>query len=155
MCFTVKGHCIYMPCEPPGFCLGGKQPDWSGHPSWIGAIEALDSYNRWVDMVVLPIAFQWIEEHKQDVYATVKKADFDDVGVVIASAFKLVKQMPAYKAGLKEFEKFESALENKTFNPKSTNPVWTKTVKRVRAATRKAFAEETRPRKRNAASVTR
>jgi hypothetical protein len=75
----------------------------------------------------------------------VKKAEFDDVGVVIASAFKLVKQMPAYKAGLKQAKAFEKALEHGTLNSKSINPVWTGVVKKVRGATRKAFAEATPP----------
>jgi hypothetical protein len=92
----------------------------------------------------MPIAFQWIEEHKVEVYSSVKPAETDDVGVVIASAFKLVKQLPAYKIGLKEAKSFDKAVKDGTLS-KTHNPVWTRIVKKVRTATSKAFAEETPP----------
>jgi hypothetical protein len=140
-----KTKCYLLVHEPPGFCLKKAHRNWSGHPSWIGAMEALDDYHRWVSQVVMPIAFQWIEEHRDEVYSSVKDPEKNDVGVVIASAFKLVKKMPAYKEGLKNAKPFNKAVKDGTFNSKIHNPVWTKIVKKVRIETKKAFAEETPP----------
>jgi hypothetical protein len=140
-----KTNCYWLVHEPPGSALKQTHRDWSAHPSWVGAIESLDDYHRWVNQVVMPVAFQWIEEHKEEVYSSVKPAEKDDVGVVIASAFKLVKKMPAYKIGLKKAKPFNKALKDGTLNSKTLNPVWTKIVRKVRTATKKAFAEETPP----------
>ncbi|MGA7340599.1 MAG: hypothetical protein WBE72_01110 [Terracidiphilus sp.] len=112
------------------------------HPSWIGGIEALDAYNHWVCEVVLPIAFQWIEEHKSEVYASVPEELTDDMGVVIAAAFQLVRELSSYKNGLEESAAYESALAAGTWDPAKINPVWTKIVQKVRAATRESFAAE-------------
>jgi len=112
------------------------------HPSWIAGMEALNAYSDWVSSVVLPIAFQWIEEHKPEVYATVPEDLKDDVGVVIAAAFKLVKELPAYKDGQKKSAVYEAAVAEGTWNPSKTNPVWTGIVKKVRTKTEEAFAEQ-------------
>lgn len=112
------------------------------HPSWIAGIEALSAYSDWVDKVVLPIAFQWIEEHKKEVYATLPDELKDDVGVVIAAAFKLVKELPAHEAGLEKNAAYEAARAHGTWDPSKTNPVWTSIVKKVRSETREAFAEK-------------
>lgn len=129
----------YIPCEEPHFRLRGVHPDWEMHPSWIAGIEALDAYNHWVAEVVMPIAFQWIEEHKADVYASVADENKDDVGVVIASAFQLIKKMSSYKKGLVKFKAYKKAMENGTWNPKSINPVWTGIAKEVRTKTKSTF----------------
>src|SRR5580658_5603895 len=95
----VKVNCDYCPpChhKPPS-CEGKR--DWEMHPSWIAGMESLNAYSDWVSSVVLPIAFQWIEEHKPEVYAAVPPDLKDDVGVAIAAAFKLVSELPAYKKG--------------------------------------------------------
>jgi hypothetical protein len=131
--------CEYIPYEYPKFNLKGVHPDWEMHPSWIGGIEALNAYNLWVSEVVLPIAFQWIEEHKPEVYAHIPKDLKADVGVVIAAAFQLVKELPAYKKGMEESKRYEEALENGTWDPSGINPVWTKIVEEVRTATEEIF----------------
>ena len=138
----IKKLCKYIPPQCPDFRLRGAHPDWEMHPSWIAGIEGLDSYNHWVTEVVLPIAFQWIEEHKDDVYESVPKNCTDDVGVVIASAFQLVKKLKAYKAGMKEATKYEAALQDGTWDSSKINPVWTGIVKKVRQATQDTFAAE-------------
>jgi hypothetical protein len=138
----VKIECNH--CPPPRgkqHDLGTHQ-DWAMHPSWIAGIEALNAYGDWVSSLVMPIAFQWIEEHKAEVYATVPEELRDDVGVVIAAAFKLVKELPAYKLGLGKSAAYEEALADGTFDPSNTNPVWTGIVKKVRADTEAAYAEK-------------
>lgn len=105
-------------------------------------MEALNAYGNWVSSVVLPIAFQWIEEHKPEVYASVPEQYKDDVGVVIAAAFNLVKELPAYKDGLKKCASHEAAQTAGTWDPSKINPVWTGVVHKVRAETKEAFAEQ-------------
>ena len=105
-------------------------------------MEALNAYGDWVGSFVLPVAFQWIEEHKSEVYASVPEEFKDDVGVVIAAAFRLVKELPAYKAGVKKREVYEAELASGTFDPSNTNPIWTGIVKKVRTETEEAFAEQ-------------
>jgi hypothetical protein len=111
------------------------------HPSWIAGMESLNAYGDWVSLVVLPIVFQWIEEHKSEVYASVPEELKDDVGVVIAAAFKLVKELPAYKSGMEKSAEYEASVANGTYDASKTNPVWTGIVKKVRASTEEAFAE--------------
>ncbi|HEX4319794.1 MAG TPA: hypothetical protein VHZ52_02760 [Acidobacteriaceae bacterium] len=105
-------------------------------------MEGLNAYSDWVSSVVLPIAFQWIEEHKPEVYATVPEEHKDDVGVVMAAAFKLVKELPAYKSGIEKSAEYEAAVVNESWDSSKTNPVWTGIVKKVRTGTEAAFAEQ-------------
>jgi hypothetical protein len=105
-------------------------------------MEALNAYGDWVSSVVLPIAFQWIEEHKSDVYASVPEDLKDDVGVVIAAAFRLVKELPAYKDGLEKSAAYEAEVTSGTYDSSKTNPVWTGIVRKVRTSTEEAFAEQ-------------
>ncbi len=49
--------------EPPTFA------SWEEHPALITAFDCLNLYNQWVAERVLPNAFQWIAEHRDDVYA--------------------------------------------------------------------------------------
>jgi hypothetical protein len=123
-----------------GLC--GAYPDWGMHPSWIAGVEGLDAYNRWVCEVVIPIVFQWIEEHKEEVYQGVSDEYKDDVGVVIASAFEIVKKMSSYTNGLKKAEEFEEAIENEEVDLKTINPVWTEIAKKVREGTERVFDEK-------------
>jgi hypothetical protein len=137
-----KEKCEY--CVPQNIETQFRQVprDWEMHPSWIAGMEALNAYGNWVSSVVLPIAFQWIEENKPEVYATIPEDLKDDVGVVIAAAFKLVKELPAYQAGLKKGEAYAAAMADGTWNPSKTNPVWTSIVKKIRTGTEEAFAEQ-------------
>ena len=105
-------------------------------------MEALNAYGDWVSSFVLPIAFQWIEEHKAEVYASVPEHLKDDVGVVIAAAFRLVKELPTYKKELEARADYDAEVASGTLDPSKTNPVWTGIVKKVRASTEKAFAEQ-------------
>ena len=138
----IKKETQHIPCQYPKFRLRGVHPDWEMHPSWIAGIEALDAYNHWVAEVVMPIAFQWIEEHKEDVYASVPKELKDDVGVVIASAYQLVKKLPSYKKGMRQYKKYEAALADGTWNPAKINPIWTEIAGEVRKATHDVFEEQ-------------
>jgi len=128
-----------IPVQCKKFRLRGVHPDWEMHPSWIAGLEGLDAYNHWVCEVVLPIAFQWIEENKPAVYASIAEENKDDVGVIIASAFELVKELSCYKNGLVASKAYEEALEAGTWETETINPVWTKIVKDVRKETEAAF----------------
>ena len=119
-----------------GLCAG---PDWSTHPSLITGIEALDAYNRWVSEVLISIVFQWIEEHKDDVYKRVPKELNDDVGVVIASAFEIVKTMPNYLNGIKKAEEFEEDMKRGTVDLSTINPVWTDITRKIKEDTKRIF----------------
>lgn len=102
-------------------------------------MQALDDYNHWVNAIVLPIAFQWIEEHKAEVYAGVPEELRDDMGVAIAAAFKLVKELPVYKMGRQKREAHEAARAAGTADLSKTNPVWTGITKTMRAKTKEVF----------------
>lgn len=136
-----KESCRYLPCCCKKCRAGSERPDWEMHPSWSAGIEALERYQCWVEEVVLPIAFQWIEEHKQEVYASVPGEFYDDVGVVIAAAFALVKELPPYIEGREKCKSYEAALKAGTLDSSRLNPVWTAITQRIRASTGEAFAE--------------
>jgi hypothetical protein len=137
----VKMECNYcLPPQQPKPSLHEGPRDWEMHPSWIAGMEALNAYSDWVSSVVLPIAFQWIEEHKPEVYAAVPEDLKDDVGVAIAAAFKLVKELPAHKKGLEKCEAYEAVVA--AGDVSKINPVWTSIVKKVRTGTEEAFAEQ-------------
>lgn len=136
-----KMNCDYCPPVPEdGSSRSTECRDWEMHPSWIAGMEALNAYGDWVSSVVLPVAFQWIDEHREEVYATVPEGLRDDVGVVLAAAFKLVKNMPAYQRGVEKGAAYRAAVANG--DSSSINPVWTGIVKKVRTETLAAFAEQ-------------
>ena len=87
----------------------------------------------------MPIAFQWIEEHKAEVYAHIPEDLKDDVGVVTAAAFELVKHLGAYQKGLVKYEEYQRALKDGTWDPTNLNPVWTSIAKDVREASDEIF----------------
>lgn len=138
----IKHECVYWPppCKKPQ--PAGVYEDWEMHPSWIAGLEALEGYKHWVSAFVLPIAFQWIEENKPEVYATVPEELKDDVGVVIAAAFKLVKELSAYKKGAEKLAAYQAAPDDGGLDTSKMNPVWTSIVKKIRAETEGAFAEQ-------------
>jgi hypothetical protein len=121
-----KTKCSY-PLNDPLEALKATQHMWAQHPSLLAAMEDLMLYERWVSRVVLPIAFQWIEEHKLEVYKDVADDLKDDVGVVIAAAFDIVKTLPAEGDGIASRE---------------CNPVWSRIAQRIHDETRGAFAAE-------------
>ena len=140
----VKLECNYCPPDKGRHHHEGHR-DSEMHPSWITGMEALHAYGDWVSSVVLPVAFQWIEEHKAEVYASVPDHLRDDVGVVMAAAFKLVQELPAYQLGREKDAAYEAAVAAGTWDASKTNPVWTGIVKKVRACTDAAFAERSSP----------
>ncbi|WP_263358123.1 hypothetical protein [Acidicapsa ligni] len=138
----VKKNCEYCAPHHPKPPVHGRPHDWEMHPSWIAGMEALNAYSDWVSSFVLPIAFQWIEEHKPEVYASVPEDLKDDVGVVIAAAFRLIKELPVYKNGVEKSAAYEADVASGTYDSSKTNPVWTGIVKKVRTGTEEAFAEQ-------------
>ncbi|HVT97426.1 MAG TPA: hypothetical protein VHE33_07945 [Acidobacteriaceae bacterium] len=105
-------------------------------------MDSLQDYLCWVDEVVLPIAFQWIEEHKPEVYANVPDELKDDVGVAVAAAFGLVKDLPVYKQGRERCKAHDWAEKAGTVEKSSMNPVWAGITRKIRRGTREAFAEQ-------------
>jgi len=140
----IKRFCVYCPPPPPHPKppVPGGPNDWERHPSWTAGMEALNAYHHWVSSVVLPIAFQWIEEHKSEVYASVPDDVKDDVGVAIAAAFRLVKELPAYKSGMEGSAAYAADVASGTHDASKTNPVWTGIARKVRTSTEEAFAEQ-------------
>ena len=116
--------------------------DWAMHPSLIAGLEGLNAYNCWVSEVVLPIVFQWIEENKDEVYKGVSEELRDDVGVVIASAFQIVKTMPNYTKGEEEAVQFEKDRERGEVDLKTINPVWADITRKVREDIKRIFDEK-------------
>jgi hypothetical protein len=127
---------------PPPSCTNEWICDWESHPSLIAGVEALNAYQTWVSGVVLPIAFQWIEEHYNEIYPGIPEELWDDVGVVISAAFQLVRQSQAYKDGLDELEKIEKERKDGMLKTDALNPIWTKITKEVRKATKEAYQAE-------------
>ena len=138
----VKLVCEYCPTHHHKHQSPNSPRDWETHPSWIAGMESLNAYGDWVSSVVLPIVFQWIEEHKSEVYASVPEELKDDVGVVMAAAFRLVKELPAYKLELEKSAIYEAELASGTLDSSKINPVWTGITKKIRTSTEEAFAEE-------------
>lgn len=136
----VKLDCDYCSLDSHKTTSHEGRRDWEMHPSWITGMEALSAYRDWVSSVVLPIAFQWIDENRSEVYATVPADLKDDVGTVIAAAFKLVKELPAYNRGIEKSAAYEEAVAKG--DTSRINPVWTSVAKKVRTSTEEAFAEQ-------------
>jgi hypothetical protein len=105
-------------------------------------MESLNAYGDWVSSFVMPIAFQWIEEHKAEVYASVPDDLRDDVGVVIAAAFRLVRELPTYQNGMAKSAACEAEIASGSYDSSKTNPVWTGLAMKVRTDTEKAFADQ-------------
>ena len=99
-------------------------------------------FHEWVARVVLPIAFEWIEDHKKQVYENIPKDLQDDVGVVIAAAYELVKEKDAFKRGEGLRRKLEEARQQNELDTTTLNPVWARITQGVRKATREAFEAE-------------
>ena len=110
------------------------------HPSLMLAMKALEDYERWVSQVVMPIVFQWIHENHKLVYDKIPKELWDDVGVVIARAFDLVKEMEAFKESREMLAKMESKMP---FDANAINPVWRATSEKLEQEMQDAFKAET------------
>jgi hypothetical protein len=139
----IKFVTMHLP-PPPGepSCIQGLLRDWENHPSLIAGVEALDAYQKWVSSIVMPIAFAWIDQHYDEVYANIPPELKDDVGVVIAAAFELVKQTPKYQKGVEGFKKYKEDRKSGNLNTKDLNPIWTRITREVRKATQGIFQAE-------------
>jgi len=120
-----------LQCEPPIAPINSVYAISEQHPLFFAAIEDLMIYERWVSRVVLPIAFQWIEEHKNDVYDGISEDAYDDIGVVVAAAFEIVKTLPAYTEG-----------QRVVLDPTKSNKIWTSISQVIHDGTREAFEEQ-------------
>jgi hypothetical protein len=137
----IKIGCIFWPPPWKRVQPDEERHDEEMHPSWAAGLEALQDYNHWVNAVVLPIAFQWIEEHKTEVYENVPEHLRDDIGVAIAAAFHLVRELPAYQRGRANCDAHEAGLAEGAADPSAINPVWTGITKKMREKKREVFAE--------------
>jgi len=130
---TIKKCCTYAINPAPNHRLVNAFRPGEHHSSYSLALEALDDYCHWVSEAVLPIAFAWIDEHYDEVYAKVPAHYRDDVAVVIAAAFEIVKTTPYYQKGIdlgRQIESnpqvlFSSCLGDDPKNVPPINPVWT------------------------------
>jgi len=120
-------------------------PSYLGHPNFLTAMDSLWAYEHWVNNIVMPIAFQWIAEHYQKVYYhspdEIPEELKDDVGVVIARAFGLVRQTEAYAKSLKKTEEFRR-IKPDSPDIAILNPVWTRITDSIRQATMDSFERE-------------
>jgi hypothetical protein len=66
----------------------------------------------------------------------------DDMGVVVASAFEIVKTMSSYMNGVKKAKEFDEARESDEVDMKTINPVWTDIAQKVREDTKRIFDEK-------------
>jgi hypothetical protein len=114
--------------------------DWEGHPAWTIAQQGLQDFHNWVSGVVLPIVFQWIEEHHDEVYKDMPEELKGDVGTVIAKAFKLVEPLDTYQRGLVESQKLEDLRKSGKLDIKGLNPEWAKKTRELREVLKKAPA---------------
>jgi hypothetical protein len=126
------------------FRVGKAHPTWEMHPDWIQALRNLDTYNQWVCEIVMPIVFQWIEEHKAEVYENIPIELRDDMGVVIENAFQMVKNGDLYKRGLRKAEAYEEEVQKQKIDTKKINPLWqnmSQALDEARENARKKFTE--------------
>jgi hypothetical protein len=134
----IKVDCDY--CPHPHRNSFSPYRDWETHPSLINGLEALNAYSDWVSSVVLPIAFQWVDENRTEVYASIPDNLKDDVGTVIAAAFRLVRERDAYKRGMEKSAAYETTVVNG--DTSKLNPVWASVAQKVRTCTEEVFADQ-------------
>ena len=137
---AVKTGCRYL-CE--GSRPANTPPtteDWAQHPALNVAIDGISIYANWVSRVVLPIAFLWINEHKDQIC---KNEDWDklpdDVNRVVSAAFDLAKEQHYYKEGRIAFFEFQQGLRDGTFKVDDINRSWVEISKILRAKIREQF----------------
>jgi hypothetical protein len=125
----IKKDCRYF-CQTTGPLI--TIPDGSTHPSFAVGIEALAAFEQWVSETLMPIVFQWIEEHRDVVYKRWRAGKQDDIGLVIAAAFEEVRKLPLYDQELAAFAANRRRLAAGKL--KTKNLSWTKASKPVRLA---------------------
>jgi len=113
----------------------------------LGAAPGPECCHRWhldlcerVSRVVLPIAFLWINEHKDQIC---NNEDWDklpdDVNRVVNAAFDLAKEQHYYKEGRIAFFEFQQGLRDGTFKVDDINRSWVEISKILRAKIREQF----------------
>ncbi len=117
-------------------------PDWEMHPSLLTGLAGLEAYNRWVSEVLMPIVYQWIDEHKDEVYKSVPEKYKDDVGVVVAAAFGIVEALPGYQKGLQKAQEYEEEVKKGEWDSSTINPLWAGIAKKIREGTKRSFEED-------------
>lgn len=137
----LKRKCTPCPAVPAPRPVRNAHPAWELHPSWKMALDSLDAYSRWVSEIVIPIAFEWIEEHKDEVYRDIPKRYQEDIGVVISAAFELVRNRPTYARGLEYRQQIEDERREGTLNTSDFNPVWTAISTEIEEDVEETFAK--------------
>jgi hypothetical protein len=138
---SIKRKCTGCNCVHLTHRLCKAYAPWEVHPSWKIAMCSLDAYSHWVSEVVVPIAFEWIEEHKKEVYANIPPKYQEDVGVVMSAAFELVSKGANYTRGLEYGKQIEEEQKTGAFDSTQFNPVWTDIAKQIHHDVEQAFAK--------------
>ncbi|UWZ85691.1 hypothetical protein [Occallatibacter riparius] len=133
----------------------GREPDsypgpslenWEDHPALKTAFDCLNIYAYWVSQRVIPIAFQWISEHEDEILEGFTEAQRADVGVVIEAAFELIRNDPRYNAkylkGLDNAKFIAAQKEQNIFDPTRYNPAWTMVSRGIEDHVKTAFTTD-------------
>ena len=145
----MKTGCRYL-CE-------GSRPvttpptteSWAQHPGMNMAMDGIAIYANWVSRVVMPIVFQWVDEHRAEMHDKMGIAQDallpDDVDAVVHAAFEIVKEKPAYLAGREAFKEFQDALADRSWNPAGLNSHWSAMTETIRQQMRETSHQEVGP----------
>lgn len=136
----IKTNCKYL-CEgsrdldtPP------TTEDWAQHPALNIAMDGIAIYANWVSRIVMPIAFLWIDEHKEEICAYEHWDKLpDDVNEVVNAAFEIAKEQHYYKDGRIAFYDFQQEVKGSKFKTENINPNWTEKSKELRAEMHRQF----------------
>ena len=142
----LKRNCQLLSGSSGNITTPPTTEDWAQHPALNLAMDGIAIYANWVSQVVMPIAFLWIEAHKEAICKNKSWAKLpDDVNEVINAAFEIAMQEPYYKNGQTAFTQFQEELKAGTLKTDTLNPSWTAISKSLRAAIHKAFPNSQDP----------
>ena len=142
---SLKIACKYVG-EPPTRVLASPAiPDYAQHWGLSVAVEGLAAYQHWVSCMVLPIVFQWVDEHKEEVYGRVPRDLRDDIDTVIRAAFEIIREKKAYEEGRKELEEFKAMMASDKLDTSKINPSWTRITANLREEMKEALKHESEP----------
>jgi hypothetical protein len=136
----IKTGCKYL-CE-------GSRPldtpptteDWAQHPALNIAIDGIAIYANWVSRIVMPIAFLWINDHKDEICRNEHWDKLpDDVNEVVNAAFEIAKEQHYYKDSRIAFYEFQQEVKAGKFRHDDINPNWAEKSKELRAELHKQF----------------
>ncbi len=145
----IKTGCRYV-------CEGSREPttvptteDWAQHPGLNLAMDGIAMYATWVSRTVMPIVFQWVDEHKPEMREKMGVDPTaplpDDVEAVVQAAFEIIKGRDAYIRGKAAFEEYQTAMATRSWDPTGINPHWTRVSRMMREQVREALHEASRP----------